>query len=89
MQQLAPMAASTNAAAQATAQRTDESERAQAEQKADTSSKQEADKTKLDQNKFPQTGDNSLLALLSTFAGALVLVLGCFARKKSSKANKR
>ena len=89
LQQLAPMAASTNAAAQATAQRTDESERAQAEQKADTSSKQEADKTKLDQNKFPQTGDNSLLALLSTFAGALVLVLGCFARKKSSKANKR
>lgn len=89
LQQLAPMAASTNAAAQATAQRTDESERAQAEQKADTSSKQESDKTKLDQNKFPQTGDNSLLALLSTFAGALVLVLGCFARKKSSKANKR
>lgn len=89
LQQLAPMAASTNAAAQATAQRTDESERAQAEQKADTSSKQDADKTKLDQNKFPQTGDNSLLALLSTFAGALVLVLGCFARKKSSKANKR
>ena len=89
LQQLAPMAASTNAAAQATAQRTDESERAQAEQKANTSSKQDADKTKLDQNKFPQTGDNSLLALLSTFAGALVLVLGCFARKKSSKANKR
>lgn len=89
LQQLVPMAASTNAAAQATAQRTDESERAQAEQKADTSSKQEADKTKLDQNKFPQTGDNSLLTLLSTFAGALVLVLGCFARKKSSKANKR
>ena len=89
LQQLAPMAASTNAAAQATAQRTDESERAQAEQKADTSSKQDADKTILDQNKFPQTGDNSLLALLSTFAGALVLVLGCFARKKSSKANKR
>ena len=89
LQQLAPMAASTNAAAQATAQHTDESERAQAEQKADTSSKQEADKTKLDQNKFPQTGDNSLLTLLSTFAGALVLVLGCFARKKSSKANKR
>ena len=89
LQQLAPMAASTNAAAQATAQRTDASERAQAEQKADTSSKQDADKTILDQNKFPQTGDNSLLALLSTFAGALVLVLGCFARKKSSKANKR
>ena len=89
LQQLAPMAASTNAAAQATAQRTNESERAQAEQKADTSSKQDADKTKLDQSKFPQTGDNSLLALLSTFAGALVLVLGCFARKKSSKANKR
>ena len=89
LQQLAPMTASTNAAAQATAQRTDENERAQAEQKADTSSKQDADKTKLDQNKFPQTGDNSLLALLSTFAGALVLVLGCFARKKSSKANKR
>lgn len=89
LQQLAPMAASTNAAVQATAQRTDESERAQAEQKADTSSKQDADKTKLDQNKFPQTGDNSLLTLLSTFAGALVLVLGCFARKKSSKANKR
>ena len=89
LQQFVPMAASTNAAAQATAQRTDESERAQAEQKADTSSKQEADKTKLDQNKFPQTGDNSLLTLLSTFAGALVLVLGCFARKKSSKANKR
>lgn len=89
LQQLAPMAASTNAAAQATAQRTDESERAQAEQKADMSSKQDADKTKLDQNKFPQTGDNSLLTLLSTFAGALVLVLGCFASKKSSKANKR
>ena len=89
LQQLAPMAASTNAAVQATAQRTDESERAQAEQKADTSSKHEADKTILDQNKFPQTGDNSLIALVGTFAGALVLVLGCFARKKSSKANKR
>lgn len=84
LQQLAPMAASTNAAGQATAQRTDESERAQAEQKANTSSKQDADKTKLDQNKFPQTGDNSLLTLLSTFVGALVLVLGCFARKKQS-----
>lgn len=83
------MAASTDAAGQATAQHTDESERAQAEQKAETSSKQDADKTNLDQSKFPQTGDNSLLTLLSTFAGALVLVLGCFARKKSSKANKR
>ena len=89
LQQLAPMAASTDAAGQATAQHTDESERAQAEQKAETSSKQDADKTNLDQSKFPQTGDNSLLTLLSTFAGALVLVLGCFARKKSSKANKR
>ena len=89
LQQLAPMAASTDAAAQATAQRTDESERAQAEQKADTSSKQEADKTKLDQNKFPQTGDNSLIALVGTFAGAFILALGCFVRKKSSKANKR
>ena len=84
LQQLAPMAASTNAAAQATAQRTDESERAQAEQKANTSSKQDADKTNLDQSKFPKTGDNSLLTLLSTFASALVLVLGCFARKKQS-----
>ena len=89
LQQLAPMAASTDAAGQATAQRTDESERAQAEQKANTSSKQDADKAKLDQSKFPQTGDNSLIALVGTFAGALVLVLGCFARKKSSKANKR
>ena len=84
LQQLAPMAASTTTSAQATAQRTDESERAQAEQKADTSSKQEAEQVKLDQSKFPQTGDNSLLTLLSTFAGALVLVLGCFARKKQS-----
>lgn len=84
LQQLAPMAASTDAPAQATAQRTDESEHAQAEQKANTSSKQDVDKTKLDQSKFPKTGDNSLLTLLSTFAGALVLVLGCFARKKQS-----
>lgn len=84
LQQLAPMAASTDAPGQATAQRTDESECAQAEQKANTSSKQDADKAKLDQSKFPQTGDNSLLTLLSTFAGALVLVLGCFARKKQS-----
>lgn len=89
LQQLAPMAASTNAAAQVTAQRTDESERAQAEQKANTSSKQEADKTKLDQSKFPKTGDNSLIALVGTFAGAFILALGCFVRKKSSKANKR
>lgn len=90
LQQLAPMAASTNAAAQATAQRTDESERAQAEQKANTSSKQDADKTKLDQNKFPQTGDNSLIALVGTFAGAFILVATCFTRKRTSKqANKR
>lgn len=82
LQKLAPMDASTDAPVQATAKRTDESERAQAEQKADTPSKQEVNKAEFNQKKFPQTGDNSLLILLSTFAGAVMLALGCFARKK-------
>lgn len=100
-----------NTTEQATAQPADKKEQTQPEQKADIeqkaettnkeeagkeakqelnkTDKQQADKEKVSEHKLPKTSDNSLLAFLGMLNVTLALMAGHFTRKKLNKANKK